>query len=131
MPTRPNRKSQSEAGGVLRDILTFERLLTGPVVHLIYWGGLGIILVGAFFGIGAAVGVAWKEQELVGKLLAIPVAVVGALFSAALILLWRSFCELYVAVFQIADDLKGLRAAAEREVGPAPRVTPPPQRPLP
>jgi hypothetical protein len=130
MPTRPTRKSQGEAGGVLRDILTFERLLTGPVIHLIYWAGLGVIVLGAFGSIGAAVGVALKEQEIVGKLLAIPLAVAGVLICFALVLLWRSFCEFYVAVFRIADDLKGLRAAAEREIGPLPASTPPSQRPF-
>ena len=35
MPTKPKRKT-SETGEVLRDLLTFERLLTGPVIHLIY-----------------------------------------------------------------------------------------------
>ncbi|MDO9337029.1 MAG: DUF4282 domain-containing protein [Caulobacteraceae bacterium] len=129
MPTKPRRKS-SETGEVLRDLLTFERLLTGPVIHLIYWAGLGVIVLGAFGSIGAAIGVALKEQEIVGKLLAIPLAVAGVLICFALVLLWRSFCEFYVAVFRIADDLKGLRLAAEREVGGPVNTGGPPQRPF-
>ena len=129
MATKSNRKS-GETGEVLRDILTFERLLTGPVIHLIYWAGLGVIVLGAFGSIGAAIGVALKEQEIVGKLLAIPLAVAGVLICFALVLLWRSFCEFYVAVFRIADDLKGLRIAAEREVGPPVNIGAPPQRPF-
>lgn len=129
MPTKPKRKS-SETGEVLRDLLTFERLLTGPVIHLIYWAGLGVIVLGAFGSIGAAIGVALKEQEIVGKLLAIPLAVAGVLICFALVLLWRSFCEFYVAVFRIADDLKGLRIAAEREVGAPVNTGGPPQRPF-
>lgn len=129
MATRSNRKS-GETGEVLRDLLTFERLLTGPVIHLIYWAGLGVIVLGAFGSIGAAIGVALKEQEIVGKLLAIPLAVAGVLICFALVLLWRSFCEFYVAVFRIADDLKGLRIAAEREVGAPVNTSNPPQRPF-
>ncbi|MCE3289407.1 MAG: hypothetical protein K0R83_1419 [Caulobacter sp.] len=115
---------------MLRDLLTFERLLTGPVIHLIYWAGLGVIVLGAFGSIGAAIGVALKEQEIVGKLLSIPLAVAGVLICFALVLLWRSFCEFYVAVFRIADDLKGLRIAAEREVGGPASTGGPPQRPF-
>ncbi len=129
MATKPYRKS-SGTGDVLRDLLTFERLLTGPVIHLIYWAGLGVIVLGAFGSIGAAIGVALKEQEIVGKLLAIPLAVAGILICFALVLLWRSFCELYVAIFRIADDLKGLRIAAEREVGGPVNTGGPPQRPF-
>lgn len=129
MPTKPKRKT-SETGEVLRDLLTFERLLTGPVIHLIYWAGLGVIVLGAFGSIGAAIGVALKEQEIVGRLLAIPLAVAGVLICFALVLLWRSFCEFYVAVFRIADDLKGLRIAAEREVGGPVNTGGPPQRPF-
>lgn len=129
MPTKPKRKT-SETGEVLRDLLTFERLLTGPVIHLIYWAGLGVIVLGAFGSIGAAIGVALKEQEIIGKLLAIPLAVAGVLICFALVLLWRSFCEFYVAVFRIADDLKGLRIAAEREVGAPVNTGGPPQRPF-
>ncbi|MDH4386193.1 MAG: DUF4282 domain-containing protein [Caulobacter sp.] len=130
MPTTPTRKTQGDAAGVLRDILTFERLLTGPVIHLIYWAGLGVIILGAFGSIGAAIGVALKEQEIVGRLLAIPLAVAGVLICFALVLLWRSFCEFYVAVFRIADDLKGLRAAAEQEIAPARPANTPPPRPF-
>ncbi|MBX3481767.1 MAG: DUF4282 domain-containing protein [Caulobacter sp.] len=129
MPTRPSRK-QGETASLLRDVLTFERLLTGPVIHLIYWAGLGVILLGAFGSIGAAVGVALKEQEIVGKLLALPLAVAGILVCLILVLLWRSFCEFYVAVFRIADDLKGLRAAAEGELGKPINTGAPPQRPF-
>ena len=43
-------------------------------------------------------------------------------------LLWRSFCEFYVALFRISDDLRAMRAAMER--GQAPGFTPPPQAPV-
>jgi hypothetical protein len=129
MPTRPNRR-QADTAGVLRSVLTFEKLMTGPVIHWIYWAGLGVILLGAFGAVGAAVGVALKEQEIVGKLLAFPLAVAGLLVCVILVLIWRSICEFYVAVFRIADDLQGLRAAAEREMGSPVNTGGPPQRPF-
>ena len=34
---------------------------------------------------------------------------------AALVLLWRSFCELYVALFRLSDDLHAIRQATDAE----------------
>jgi hypothetical protein len=110
------------------DLLTFDRLVTGPVIHLIYWAGLGVISLVAFSSVGAAVGVALRETSILGKLLALPVAVAGLLVAGALVLLWRAFCEFYVAIFRISDDLRALRqqSDAERKQRPAsaPTTTP-------
>ena len=51
------------AGRVARDgrlweVLTFEKMITGPVIHLVYWAGLGVIVILAFSVVGASVGVA-------------------------------------------------------------------------
>lgn len=115
-PARPSKK-RSTGGALLWDLLTFDRLMTGPVIHLIYWAGLGVIILGAFGAIGAAIGVALQDTNVVGKLLAIPVVVAGLLVWAALVLLWRSFCEFYVAIFRIADDLRALRQASDADHG--------------
>lgn len=114
------------------DLLTFDRLMTNSVIHLIYWAGLGVIALGAFGTIGAAVGVALREESLMGLMLAIPVLVAGLLVVGALILLWRSFCEFYVAIFRLSDDLHVLRQQADAERlapprAPAPRPASPPQ----
>jgi len=100
-------------GGSFWDILTFDRLLTGPVIHLIYWAGLGVIALFGFFVLGASVGLALREESWAGLLLAIPIAVAGLLVVAALVLLWRGVCEFYVAVFRISDDLRALRRSDE------------------
>ena len=109
---------------LLWDLLTFDRLITGPVIHLIYWAGLGVISLVAFSSVGAAVGVALRETSILGKLLALPVAVAGLLVAGALVLLWRAFCEFYVAIFRISDDLRALRQQNDAE-----RVTARPQAP--
>ena len=113
-PARPNKK-QGAGGTLLWDLLTFDRLMTGPVIHLIYWAGLGVIVIGIFGAIGAAIGVALQDTDVLGKLLAFPVAVAGMLVGLALSLLWRSFCEFYVAIFRIADDLRALRQASDAD----------------
>ena len=112
---RPLTRPQGLGSALLWDLLTFERLMTNQVIHLIYWAGLAIIALGAFGTIGAAVGVAIRDPFPFGILLAIPVIVGGLLVMAALILLWRSFCEFYVAIFKISEDLTVLRADVEAE----------------
>lgn len=126
MAPKPQKKRGS-GGGLLWDLLTFDRLISGPLIHLIYWAGLGVIVLGAFGAIGAAIGVALNDDNIIGKLLALPVTVAGVLVLVALALLWRSFCEFYVAIFRISEDLRALRQAndADRAVQrPAPSQPP-------
>lgn len=116
---------KASPGDIFWDLLTFDRLLTGPVIHLIYWAGLALIVLGGFGTIGAAVGVAMREEGMMKVALAIPVVVAGFLMLFAGALLWRSFCEFYVALFRISDDLRAMRAAMERgQAGPV--FAPPP-----
>ena len=123
-PSKP--KSRPGAGAsVFWDLLTFERLMTNQVIHLIYWAGLGVIALIAFGFIGTAVGVALREELFMGILLALSVLVGGFLVVGALILLWRSFCELYVAIFRLSDDLHAMRQAVDAENSVRP---PAPQR---
>ena len=49
---------------VFWDLLTFDRLMTGPVIHIIYWAGLAVLVLGGFATIGAAVGAAMHEEGL-------------------------------------------------------------------
>ena len=74
---------------------------------------------------GTAVGVALREELFMGILLALSVLVGGFLVVGALILLWRSFCELYVAIFRLSDDLHAMRQAVDAENSVRP---PAPQR---
>ncbi len=106
--------SSTRRGGLL-GILTFDRMITGPVIHLVYWAGMGVIVVAALSVVGAAIGVAFREGSWAAILAAIPVLVVGLLVVGALGLIWRAICEFYVVIFRIGDDLSALRAAAEEE----------------
>jgi len=112
---RALNRPKGPGAAVVWDLLTFEHLMTSQVIHVIYWAGLALIALGAFGTIGAAVGVAIRDPFPFGLLLEIPVVVGGLLVMGALILLWRSFCEFYVAIFKISEDLAVLRADVERE----------------
>ena len=113
MPPSLQHRSQTQA--FLWDLLTFEKLITGSLIHWVYWAGLGILAFAVFGFIGAAVGVAIRDPFPFGLLLAIPVVVGGLLMMGVLLLLWRSFCEFYVAIFKISEDLSALRADVEAE----------------
>ena len=112
---RPLERPQGQRAQFLWDLLTFERLLTGPVTHLVYWAGLGIIGIIAFGVLGASVGVAIREGSILGVLLAIGVLAMGVLGVAVAVLLWRAFCEFYVTIFKISEDLAVLRQDVEAE----------------
>ena len=96
--------------------MSFDPLLTRQVIHLIYWSGLGITALVGFGFIGTAVGVAIREKFPFGILLGIGVLVGGALVIGILALLWRAFCELYVALFRLSDDIHALRLANDQDV---------------
>jgi Domain of unknown function (DUF4282) len=124
----------TKPGDIFLDLLTFERLLTKPVIHIIYWAGLLLLCLAAFSVVGGAVGIALKEDQPWGWFLAFPFLIGGMLFVISGMLLWRSFCEFYVAIFRIADDLNYLRNENEgqalrpqaQQPTPAPQAAPSP-----
>jgi len=97
-----------------RDILVLDRLITGPIVNLLYWGGLGVILLSGFGVIGGVIGVAIGEGPM-GWLLTLPALAFGVLIMVILVAIWRSFCEFYLVVFRISDDLRAIRLVEEDE----------------
>lgn len=111
---RPLQRPQGRATQFLWDLLTFEKMLTGTVTHLVYWAGLAIIGIIAFGVLGASVGVAIREGGW-GFLLAIAILGIGALGVFTGVLLWRAFCEFYVTIFKISEDLHVLRKDVEDE----------------
>ena len=113
---RPLERPQGRNTQFLWDLLTFEKMLTGTVTHLVYWAGLGIIGILAFGVLGASVGVAIREGNiLLGLLLALGILGIGLLGVAVAVLLWRAFCEFYVTIFKISEDLHVLRQDVEAE----------------
>lgn len=111
----PAKKTKRGSNSLLWDLLTFDRLVTGPVIHFIYWAGLGVVALFGFSVVGAAVGLALKEPGVGSLLLAFPVLIAGLLVAGALVLLWRAFCEFYVAIFRISEDLRALRQTSDAD----------------
>lgn len=112
-PSRYDRRTSGAGRDFVWDLLTFDRLMTGPLVHLIYWAGLGLIALVGFGVVGATVGITARGGEVMGLLLALVLLVAGLLGVTVMALIWRGICEFFVAVFQISDDLRALRAAQE------------------
>ena len=111
------------------DLLTFDRLLTRPIVHIVYWCGLALFFIAAMAVLGISVGNAIKDPTPMGILLSVPLLVGGWLGILAGLLLWRGLCEFLLAVLSIAEDLRVLRQYQER-LEPAIAVPSPP-RPAP
>ena len=98
---------------VFFNLLTFDRMVTRPIVHIVYWIGLGLLVIAAFAVAGTAIGEAIKEGPQ-GWLLAIGFLIAGWLMILIGVLLWRSMCEFYMAVLSIAEDLRYLRQFQEK-----------------
>ncbi len=111
---------------IWQNLFTFDRMVTGPIAHIIYWVGLGLFFVAAMGVVGISVGTAIKEGLPWGVMLALPFFIVGLLSILIGILLWRGACELFMAVMSIAEDLRYLRQFQDKMVAPqaAPQPSP-------
>ena len=126
-PSSPQRTRSTR--GAVRSLLTFDRMMAGEIILLVYWAGLGVIALIGFSVVGAGVGMALREDSFAGLLLGVPVLIGGLLVVGALTLLWRATCEFYIAIFRISEDLRALRRNDEAAVR-AERGAPPPINPL-
>ncbi|MBE7217033.1 MAG: DUF4282 domain-containing protein [Caulobacteraceae bacterium] len=112
-------RARTQRRGRLLDALTLDRSMGLAATQLIYWGGLAVVALVAFGVVGGAVGLMIRSGFPDGVLIGVPVLVAGLALAAVLGLLWRGACEFFVAVFQIADDLRALRAMSEAQGGEA------------
>lgn len=108
---------------ITRTLLTFDRLTARPIVHIVYWLGLGLLFIAAMGFLGVAVGSVIKDPSMWGMLLSFGVLIVSWLMVLIGVMLWRAFCEFYMAVLSIADDLRVLRQYQEK-LEPAPTSRP-------
>jgi len=99
---------------VFFNLLTFDRMVTRPIVHIVYWIGLGLLVIAAMAIAGTAIGEGIKEGPPWGWILAAPILIVGWLMVLVGVLLWRGMCEFYMAVLSIAEDLRYLRQFQEK-----------------
>jgi len=115
-------------------LLTFDQLVTRPMVHIVYWAGLGLLVIFGCAWLGIMIGSGLKDATLMGWLLSFGVGVIGLLFLVIAMLAWRSACEFYMAVMSIAEDLRHLRQYQEKleqPMAPSPQPQPAHQAPAP
>ncbi len=105
-------------GEIYNSLLTFDRLVTKPIVHMVYWAGLCLFFLSACGVAGMAVGSALHDSDPMGWLLAFGLTVGGWLLILVGILVWRAACEFYMAVLSIAEDLRTLRQYQEKLEAP-------------
>jgi hypothetical protein len=108
--------SNTSPGELFWDLVTFDKLLTGPIVHILYWAGLALILIAGCGILGGTIGMASREGGWAAWLLGVGAVISILVGLSAVALIWRSVCEFYVAVFRISDDLRAMRANLERTV---------------
>jgi hypothetical protein len=96
------------------NLFTFDQMLTRPIIHIVYWCGLGLLFIFALGWLGIMVGTGIKDASVMGWLLSFGLTVIGFLGLLIAVLAWRSVCEFYMAVMNIADDLRYLRQFQEK-----------------
>lgn len=96
------------------NLFTFDQLLTRPIIHIVYWCGLGLLFIFALGWLGIMVGTGIKDASVMGWLLSFGLIVIGFLGFLIAVLAWRSVCEFYMAVMNIAEDLRYLRQFQEK-----------------
>lgn len=87
-----------------KDFLSFEKMISGSLIKLLYWLGLVIIVL---FVLGALSGsistMSWNGA--LGLLQFVVALIAGALG----ILLWRVICEMYLTFLSMNDRLGEIR----------------------
>jgi hypothetical protein len=99
---------------IFGDLLTFDRMPVRPVIHIVYWAGLGLFVIVGFGMAGVSIGSALHDHDVMAWFLAVGVTIAGWLALLIGVLAWRAFCQFYMAVMNIADDLRYLRQFQER-----------------
>lgn len=112
-------------GDIFGDILTFDRMPVRPVIHIVYWAGLGLFFITGLGMAGVSIGSALHDRDMMAWFLAFGVTIAGWLGLLIGVLAWRAFCQFFMAIMNIADDLRYLRQFQER-LSPDPTLVPTP-----
>lgn len=91
---------------IVTQFLDFNKLMGQGLVKIFYFLGIIGILLFVIGGILGALGTMFGVNFMTGLGMLIGVPIVGLLMLCGL----RLACELYVAIFRIADDMSALRA---------------------
>lgn len=88
-----------------KDFLTFDRLIAGEIVRILYWLGLVIIVLFVFGSVAGSI-------DMMGRNAWLGLAqLVFALGGGALMLIfWRVVCEMYLVFVSMNERLKEISA---------------------
>jgi uncharacterized membrane protein len=90
----------------MKDYLSFRKMITPVIIQAVFWVGLGIIIIVAFYQIvsGVAVDSGGGLRVLSG---------LGWLVFGPI--LWRLTCELLILLFRIDETLTNILKATKRK----------------
>lgn len=90
--------------GVVKDFLTFRRMVSPIVIQVLFWGGVLLILA---VGAGLIAEGATNPKDRTNLWLGIGVCVVGPLA-------WRIYCELTILFFRMNETLTAIRVRVDQ-----------------
>lgn len=90
----------------VKDLTTFERMVSPTLIKILYWVGLGLI---ALSGLGIMFSGGMMGADMHGGGLTFGSFVGGLLFMVFGGLFWRVMCEFWIVVFAIYDRLGEIR----------------------
>jgi Domain of unknown function (DUF4282) len=98
---------------VVSQFLSFDKLMGQSLVKIVYFLGIICIALGVLFGVLGAFGMmAIDFGSGLGMLIGAPLAgIIGICFL-------RFACELYIAIFRIADDISAIRGGGGMTAAP-------------
>ncbi len=103
-PRPPYDDYKNQAKGVLGRLITFDELIGGTLIKVVYYIGLVMIVLTSvamlFFGLSGA------RFSLLSPILGIFGAIIYLVFGT---LFWRLICELWMIGFKVFDRLGEIR----------------------
>ncbi len=91
---------------IVNRFTSFDKLIGTVIVEILYWLGLIGIALGVLLAMLQAFGM--MEYNFTGAVGALVMAPIGGLIA---VVLWRLMCELYIAIFKIANDLHDIKVS--------------------
>lgn len=96
--------SPSDPKGLVTKLLSFDMMIGGSLIKIIYFAGLVLIALGIIAGFLSGLGM--MSYSFAGGLGMILVVAIGGAFG---ILVWRFSCELWILLFRMHDLLVDIK----------------------
>ena len=96
------------------DIFKFDKFIAPTLIKIVYWIGLGLILLGTLAGIA---GTSYFSSYMGGSSFNLGGALIALIIGAFGVLMWRVVCELWIVTFSINERLGTLVDLKKAETG--------------